>query len=378
MDKSAWTRLGINTSRLGFGCMRFPMLPNGEIDEPRAEELLDTAYRSGVTYFDTAYIYHNQKSEEFAARCLSKYPRESYTLATKLPPFLAKTLEDAKRIFEDQLNRLKTSHIDFYLLHGIDSESFHHFKDTGILAFCESLQKSGRIRYLGFSFHGAYPDFEEIIKARSWDFCQIQLNYMDTEEQAGLKGYTLAEELGVPLVIMEPVKGGSLSMLPEEIASEFTAAGGDGSLASYALRWVGGYPNNKVILSGMSSMEQLEDNLETFTGMTPLTAEELRAIDRVGGKLRLKVKNGCTGCRYCMPCPFGVDIPENFALWNRYGMYHNKRDVKFAWTVFFDDAEKAKSCTKCGACEEQCPQKLHIRDDLETLQKELDDVVASV
>jgi predicted aldo/keto reductase-like oxidoreductase len=380
MDKATWERLGIETSRLGFGCMRYPTLPNGEIDAVLAEALMDKAYSAGITYFDTAWFYHDGKSEPFMGRCLAKYPRESYTIATKLPVAMLKSLDDAKRIFNEQLSRLQKDYVDFYLLHGLDAESFRHAVDLGLDKYCDELKKEGKIRYFGFSFHDDYAAFEEIIKARPWDFCQIQLNYMDTEEQAGLKGYRLAEELGIPVVIMEPVKGGSLSILPDYVTEEFTRLLPDATQASWALRWIGGLPGVKVVLSGMTSIAQLDDNIRTFTGLAPLTDGELQAIDKVAGKIRQRVKNGCTGCRYCMPCPAGVDIPENFALWNKYGMYNNKPDIAFWWSVsgMMPEADKAKNCVDCGQCEEKCPQKLCIRADLKTLQAELDAVAAGM
>ena len=376
MDKSTWEKLGIETSRLGFGCMRYPIRPDGDIDEVMAEEMMDRAYHAGVSYFDTAWMYHNGKSEPFMGKCLKKYPRDSYTIATKLPVMMLKTLDDAKKTFNEQLARLGVDYVDFYLLHGLNRESFRHAVSLGMDKYCDTLKKEGKIRYFGFSFHDDYAAFEEIIKARRWDFCQIQLNYMDTEDQPGLRGYRLAEELGVPVVIMEPVKGGSLSMLPESVAGEFARVRPGASQASWALRWVGGLPGVKVVLSGMSSMAQLEDNLKIFTDIAPLTAEELRAIESVSEKIRQRVKNGCTACRYCMPCPAGVNIPQNFALWNKYGMYNNKADIAFWWSGMTPDAAKAKNCVECGQCEEKCPQKLTIRADLKALQAELDAVAA--
>ena len=236
MEKRRMDKLGIDVSLLGFGCMRFPMTPDGKIDEPRAEEMLDRAIAEGVNYIDTAYPYHNGESEPFVGKALSKYDRDSFYLASKLPLWAVETLDDAKRIFAEQLERLRTDHIDFYLLHAVNKEKWDKMKELGVVDYCAQLRAEGKIRYYGFSFHDSYEVFEEIIRYREWDFCQIQYNYMDTQEQAGDKGYALAEELGVPLVIMEPVKGGSLANFSEDINAKFRALDADASIASWALR----------------------------------------------------------------------------------------------------------------------------------------------
>ncbi len=373
MTKKHIDNLGIDTSLLGYGCMRFPT-KDGNIDEVEAEKLLDTAYNSGVNYFDTAYPYHGGQSEPFVGKILDKYPRESYYLATKLPCWLVHSLDDAKKLFESQLERLHKDYIDFYLLHALNKQRFDEMVQFGVIDYLEAEQAAGRIKYLGFSFHAPYEVFEEILNFRKWDFCQIQLNYMDTDEQAGMKGYALSEKLGVPLIIMEPVKGGSLATLPEEITGELKSLKPDASIASWALRWVGSLPNVKVVLSGMTTMDQLTDNLKTFESFEPLNAEEENAVTALAKTIRSRVFNGCTGCAYCVPCPAGVKIPYNFKIWNEYGMYRNKGSVSWTWKNDIDDASKAKNCIKCGKCEEVCPQSIHIRDDLETLQKTLDEL----
>lgn len=372
MERRKWEKLGIETSLLGFGCMRFPTMPDGRIDEGRAEKMLDQAIASGVNYIDTAYPYHNGESEPFVGKVLSKYDRNSFYLASKLPLWAVNTLEDAKRIFEDQLKRLRTDHIDFYLLHAVNREKWEAMKELGVVDYCVQLQKEGRIRYYGFSFHDSYEVFEEVIRYRNWDFCQIQYNYMDTQEQAGDKGYALAESLGIPLVIMEPVKGGSLANFSEDINERFHKMDSDGSIASWALRWVGSHKNVMVVLSGMSTEEQVEDNLKTFAHFRPLSGKEESAIAGIVEELTARVQNGCTGCRYCMPCPAGVNIPENFAVWNKYHMYGTYEHVKNAWENGLKEEEKAKSCIKCGKCEALCPQKLTIRADLERVQEDFD------
>ena len=373
ITKNNVEKLGVDLSLLGFGCMRFPTL-DGKINEPVAEKMLDEAYARGVNYFDTAYPYHDGASEPFVGRVLSKYPRESYYLATKLPCWEVSTLDDAKRIFEIQRSRIDKNYIDFYLIHALNKNSWAKMRDLGVVEYLEEMKNEGKIKYLGFSFHDGYEVFEDIINYIDWDFCQIQLNYMDTDEQAGMKGYALAEQKNVPLVIMEPIKGGLLANLPEDVVSPFNKINSTCSVASWALRWVASLPNVKVVLSGMSSEAQLEDNLNTFDGFNELSSEEGAAVEEVAALLRSKVNNGCTGCRYCMPCPAGVNIPGNFAIWNRYGIYENKGDAMWQWNHEIADNEKAANCIKCGKCEAACPQKLNIRNDLECVQKDMESI----
>ncbi len=372
MEKRKLDKLGIETSLLGFGCMRFPVTAEGKIDEPEAERMLDKAIGAGVNYIDTAYPYHNGDSEPFVGRALKKYDRHAFYLATKLPCWNVTNREDAERIFEEQLKRLQTDYIDFYLMHAMGRDSFRKMADLGVVEYLEQLKADGRIRYLGFSFHDSYEAFEEILCYRDWDFCQIQLNYMDTETQAGFRGYRLTEERNVPLIIMEPVKGGSLAAFAEDITGKFRALDPEASTASYALRWVGSLPNVKVILSGMSTMGQVEDNLKTFSPFRPLSDGEAKTIDDIVALIRGRVKNGCTACRYCMPCPAGVDIPGNFRVWNTYHMYQNYNMVKNSWENGLGEEKQAKNCIRCGKCEKACPQKLQIREDLEKVQADLE------
>lgn len=372
MEKRKLEKLGVETSLLGFGCMRFPMTEEGKIDEPEAERMLDRAISAGVNYIDTAYPYHGGESEPFVGRALKKYDRDSFYLATKLPCWKVEAREDVEKIFREQLERLQTDYIDFYLMHALDRKSFRKMVEMGCVEVLEALKAKGEIRYLGFSFHDDYEAFEEILNFRDWDFCQIQLNYMDTESQAGMKGYRLTEEKNVPLIIMEPVKGGSLAVFAEDITEKFRALDPQASVASYALRWVGSLPNVKVILSGMSTMGQVEDNLKTFGDFRALSSKEEETVDEIVALIRSRVQNGCTGCGYCMPCPAGVDIPGNFRAWNTYHMYQNYNMVKGSWERGLGEAKQARNCIKCGKCESVCPQKLCIRDDLAKVQEDLD------
>jgi predicted aldo/keto reductase-like oxidoreductase len=371
MEQRKMENLGISTSLLGFGCMRFPE-KNGQIDEETAERMLTDAYNNGVNYFDTAYVYHGGKSEGFTGRVLNKFPRDSYYVATKLPCWSVYKPEDTRRIFEEQLKNLDKDCIDFYLLHSLNIGSFEKMVKLGVIEECLKFKAEGKIKYLGFSFHDSYESFEKIINYRDWDFCQIQLNYMDEDEQAGIKGYRLAESKGVPVVVMEPVKGGMLAKFPEAVSEDLLKLGPDASIASWAMRWVGELPGVAVVLSGMSNEEQVTDNLKTFGDFKPLTDEERAAIASTKKKLLARVKNPCTGCRYCMPCPYGVDIPRNFSLWNRYGIYENAGDVRWNMNNIKGDDCYASKCVGCGKCEKVCPQKIAIRDDLKALQKDFD------
>lgn len=372
MEKRALEKLGITTSLLGFGCMRFPLTKDGKINEPEAEKMLDRAMAAGVNYYDTAYPYHNGDSETYVGKAMGKYPRDSFYLATKLPIWLVEKREDVDRLFEEQLKKLRTDHIDFYLMHALSKERWDDMLKKDVVSRLEELKEEGKIKYLGFSFHDKYEAFEEILCSRNWDFCQIQLNYMDVNEQAGLKGYELTAEKKIPLVVMEPIKGGSLAAFAEDIAAKFHAYDKDASLASYALRWVGSLPNVKVILSGMSTMEQVEDNINTFTPFVPLSQAQQDTVNEVVEVLNSRVQNGCTGCRYCMPCPAGVNIPGCFSTWNTYHMYQNYNVVRWKWEYDIGDKAQAKNCIKCGKCELECPQHLHIRADLEKVQADLD------
>lgn len=372
MEKRKLENLGIETSLLGFGCMRFPVCADGKINEPEAERMLDKAIAEGVNYIDTAYPYHEGQSEIVVGKILKKYERSSFYLATKLPLWKVEKKEDIRAIFEEQLEKLQTDYIDFYLMHAVGKERWDKMLEIGCIGELEKLKAEGKIKYLGFSFHDSYEVFEEVINHRDWDFAQIQFNYMDAEEQAGTRGYELAVKKGVPLIIMEPVKGGSLSRFAEDIMGRFRQLDADASASSFALRWVGSFPGVKVILSGMSTMEQVEDNLKTFTPFKPLSQEERAVVEDVAATIKSRVQNGCTGCRYCMPCPAGVDIPGNFRVWNTYHMYQNYNMVKGSWERNLGDAKQAKNCVKCGKCEKACPQKLHIREDLAKVQADLE------
>lgn len=368
MERKRMNHLNVEPSLLGYGCMRFPCLENGEIDEKKAEALLDTAIKHGVNYIDTAYPYHETKSEPFVGKVLQKYPRNSFYLATKLPLWDIQTKAEAIAIFESQLQRLQVTYVDFYLLHAMDLEKWEKVLSLDILPYLEEQQKIGRIRFLGFSFHDSYEVFERMLSYRDWDFCQLQLNYMDMNVQAGFRGYRLAEELEVPIIVMEPVKGGSLANLPDDIRKMLQSMHPDASPSSWALRFVASLANVKVVLSGMSNEDQLFDNIHTFSPFISLDKVEQETIQQVAMAIHERMRNGCTGCAYCMPCPFGVDIPGNFKLWNDDAMYGNHEKALRNYEHM--NKQQATYCQACGACEKQCPQHIQIREDLQKIMDE--------
>lgn len=361
---------GNEISVLGYGCMRFTK-EGGHADIDKAEKEVMAAIDAGVNYLDTAYVYAGNEAAvgEILAR---NHCRERIYLATKLPHYLIKSVEGAQKMFEEELRRLQTDYIDYYLMHMLtDLPTWEKLKKLGMEDWIREKKASGQIRNIGFSYHGRSDMFMQLIDAYDWDFCQIQYNYIDTQVQAGDKGYELAAKMGVPMVIMEPVKGGRLANLPEEAKEALNEADPDRSAASWALRWVGSHENVKVILSGMSSMEQLEDNLETFGKFQPLTEAEEEAVEKAADLISSRVKNGCTSCRYCMPCPFGVNIPEMFSIWNNCAMFDEEEKAKKAYAEQKVQDASADLCKKCGACEKACPQGLSIRADLEKVAKEL-------
>ena len=361
----------MEASLLGYGCMRLPSNADGTINEEKAEALLDRAIAEGVNYLDAAYTYLNGKCEGFVGKVVKKYDRSKLYVATKLPLWNLEKPEDVDRIFAEQLERLQTDYIDFYLMHAVNAQSWKKALELGVVERLEAFKAEGKIVNLGFSFHDKYEVFEEILNYRDWDFCQIQLNYMDVDIQAGMKGYDLTVEKNIPVIVMEPVKGGSLAAYAEDITARFRGLDPEASVASFALRWVGSLPNVKVVLSGMSNFEQLEDNLKTFGEFKALSKEEADTISDIVELIKSRVKNSCTGCAYCMPCPFGVDIPGTFRIWNTYHMYQNYGLVKRGWEGR-EESKLPKNCKQCGKCEHVCPQKIQIRADLAKAQEDLD------
>lgn len=369
---------GGQLSILGFGCMRLPT-SNGNIDEPRAIAMIHKAAEEGVNYFDTAYIYQRGKSEILLGKALAGDLRKHVNIATKLPPFMVNKLDSAKKIFQTQLERLQTDYIDYYLLHMlIDKAMFERLVSLGVMEWLEDLKKKGVIRNIGFSFHGTRPDFEALLRAYPWDFCQIQYNYMDENNQATKAGLLLANDLGIPVIVMEPLRGGKLvTRLPEQVKREFASFLPQRSPAEWALRWVWNHPQVNVVLSGMSDEEQLKENIRiaSVAEAGSLSEKELDVFARVKAVLLDKTKVPCTACGYCMPCPHGVDIPGCFSYYNdKYLM--NSRSAKFEYMRNLGGMavkpSNASLCQRCGKCESHCPQRIEIIKQLRQVTREME------
>ncbi len=369
-------RYGNRLSILGFGCMRLPQ-KLGRIDMKETEDEIMTAFRSGVNYYDTAYLYPG--SEAALGEILSKNGiRSQVNIATKLPHLLVKSPEDFDRFFSEELKRLKTDYVDYYLIHMLpDTVTWNRLKELGIEEWIAQKKESGAIRQIGFSYHGSSNAFCELIDAYDWDFCQIQYNYMDEHSQAGRTGLHYAHAKGLPVIIMEPLRGGKLvSRLPESAKKIFASYKIRRTPAQWAFRWLWNQPEVTVVLSGMNSMEMVRDNIETASSAQAgeLGTEEEDMLRQVVAAINSKMKVGCTGCGYCMPCPRGVDIPGTFAAYNR--RYSEGRFWSFIdymiCTSLRRKAAAASNCAGCGKCEKHCPQKIEIRRQLKDAQKVLE------
>ncbi len=359
-------------SLLGFGCMRFPM-KDGEVDVQEAKKMIDYAVSKGVNYIDTAYPYHGGKSELIVRDIIKDYDREKFYLADKLPIWEVKSVEDVSRLFHEQLEKTGVDYFDFYLVHAVNRGHIQTLTDFKILEELERFRSEGKIRNIGFSFHDDLEAFKLWVEIYDWDFVQIQLNYMDTEHQQGITGYEILTEKGIPVIIMEPVKGGSLVKYNERIEKLFTDYNPDDSIASWGFRWVGSLPNVKVILSGMSTFEQVEDNIKTFSQFKPLNETELNIINQVKKQVLALSKVDCTSCNYCMPCPHGVNIPANFRIFNSHSMYQQDGHTKWAYGNLEKSLASADLCIECGECLSKCPQFIEIPTQLSNFVEYLKD-----
>ena len=363
MEKRKMKNLDIDASLLGFGCMRLPTI-DGEIDKLEAKRMMDYAYSKGVNYFDTAYPYHGGKSELVVGEIIKGYKRETFYLADKLPLWECKNEEDISRIFHEQLEKCGVDYFDFYLIHAVNKDRIKQIEEFKVFEQLEKFKKEGKLHRIGFSFHDDLAAFKLWADLYPWDFVQIQLNYMDIDHQQGIEGYHILTEKGIPVIVMEPVKGGGLVKFNDKIEKIFNNIDKEASIASWAFRWVGSLPNVKVILSGMTTMEQVEDNIKTFSNFVPLNDEEQGIIMLVRKEILDLSKVDCTSCNYCMTCPNGVDIPANFRLFNSFSMYKNTNHIKWAFGTLKKDDKTSEFCTDCGECIPKCPQQIDIPEEL--------------
>jgi len=355
-------------SPLGFGLMRLPRVSEKSftVDYEASSKLIDHAMANGVNYYDTAHTYGG--SEAFAGHALSRHPRDSYCLATKCPPWMVKNIDDFERIFIESLERCKTDYFDFYLVHNLARESkraagnveyFEKFEKIGFYDMVKQKKTEGKIRRLGFSFHGTLALLQKLVDKYEWDFAQIQLNYIDWTATDAKRQYEILTERNIPVIIMEPLRGGTLAELDEESVKMLKRARPDASIASWGIRFAASLPNVITVLSGMNTMEQLADNIATMDGFQPMTDREKELLYKAAAVYNQSGAIACTGCRYCAPCPEGVDIPRIFSIYNHYRLVNFRIPFDNGYSTL-DEREKASSCVSCGQCVEKCPQHLTI------------------
>lgn len=359
----------VEVSLLGLGTMRLPCETeqkresNPNIDYEKAQMLVDLAYKNGVNYYDTAYMYHCGKSEKFIGHALKKYPRNTYYIADKLPIWMCDTKEDMQRVFANQLERTGMEYFDFYLLHSLDKENFEKCEKFGAYNFIKQKQKEGKIKYIGFSFHGTVDDLRKIVSAHKWDFAQIQMNYLDWENQNAKAQYQTLEDAGVPTIVMEPVRGGKLALVNSEIKGIFKSKKPDMSVASWAMGFVASHKNIISILSGMNSEEQMLDNLSTLTDFKAFGDDEYSTCFKAASILNKSEVIGCTGCDYCQPCPKGIKISSFFSLYN--SVVSGDVNIQQGREVYDSFAVNPTACAWCNKCKNHCPQSISVPDVLE-------------
>lgn len=356
---------------LGFGMMRLPRISpeKPDIDYAVAEQQIARALEAGCNYFDTAYFYHDGLSEKCVGDLLSKHPRSSYLLADKMPVRALKKEEDVERIWNEQLEKCKTDYFDFYLLHNLNRDRWEDVKRFHVYEFLKKKQEEGKIRKLGFSFHDKPEVLKIIAEAHPWDFAQIQLNYLDWTLYRSKEQYEILTKLGIPVIVMEPLRGGALASLNPEATKIFKLADPDASVASWAMRYAASLPNVLCVLSGMTLPEHLEDNIKTFSDFKPLDDADREVVRKALEASRKNAAVPCTDCRYCMPCPAGVDIPRIFGLYNQAKAAGNVSQFKRNYMQMPED-ERASACVECGACLKKCPQKIQIPAQLKKIESE--------
>lgn len=370
MQYREFGNLGWKASALGFGCMRLPTRDgnqlSGNIDEVEAIRMIRYAVDQGVNYIDTAYGYHAGNSEIVTGKALQDGYRDKVKLATKSPTWLIGKAEDFDKLLDEQLKKLQTDHIDFYLLHSLFKDWWRNvILRFNILERAEAAKQAGKIKHIGFSFHDSFDAFKEIVDGYDrWEFCQIQYNYMDIQNQAGTKGLKYAASKGLGVVIMEPLLGGRLANPPKSVMDVFAQSGAERSPVDWALQWLWDQPEVSLVLSGMSNMRQVEENIRAadVSGINSMKAEEQQIFEQIRRKYGERTLIPCTGCNYCMPCPNSVNIPRNFQLYNDGAIHSDVEGSRITYNNFFDEVNRAGKCIQCRVCEEKCPQRIQISE----------------
>ena len=367
-------RLGVELSQLGFGAMRMPTLDNGKLDWELSAKMIDRAYEAGINYFDTAYPYHGGESQVLLGETLKKYPRESYHFATKLPTWMIDSRQTMVDIFEQQLVNCRMDYFDFYMMHGLGEDRYDLVDQHGIYDYLLEQKKAGRIRFLGFSYHGNIETFKRLFENYKWDFAMIQYNYVDDIMLGTGEFYDIMAEHDIPCVVMGPVRGRYLAQPPQAALDVMAQFEGDKyTPAGWALRWCRSRPNLVVTLSGMSTMEQLEENIRTFAqSPEQLTTAETAMLERARDIMLATKTIPCTYCGYCIDCPTGVDIPKIFEVYNQYRLFPNEFRAGIGYGKLVRDGKGFDRCTGCGACSPLCPQKIDIPVNLAALHEELE------
>ena len=366
----------IEVPLLALGCMRLPMR-NDEIDQQELDRMVDYCMEHGANYFDTAYMYVDSKSEFAIGKSLKRYKREDFILADKSPIYKMKTREDVRKIFEEQLKKCQVEYFDFYMCHNINKNTVDTYRNVAMYDELVKLKKEGKIKYLGFSFHGTPDILREVVKEHKWDFAQLQINYLDWDVVKAKEQYDIVQAEGIPVIVMEPLRGGGLVNLSDKALAKLKEHYPDTTPASFGLRWAASRKNVVTVLSGMSNLQQVKENIQTFIDYKEMTEDEIKVADEISKIIQSQGEINCTACKYCMEvCPRGINIPAAFALYNQYKVSKSK----MSFTMYYDtlsEAEQPDACIKCGLCSKNCPQNLDIPALLTKIADEYKKIKAS-
>ncbi len=358
---------------LGFGCMRLPMRGE-EVDMNELEKMVEYAMQHGANYFDTAYMYVDGKSETAMGKVLSNYKREDIILADKSPAMYMKSKDDVKRIFEEQLKKCKTDYFDFYMVHNINKNTIDNYRNFEMFNQLNEFKKQGLVKYVGFSFHGTPEMLREVAPEHPWDFAQLQINYLDWDVVKAHEQYDIVQAQKIPVTVMEPLRGGGLVNLSEKAAAKLKELYPDTTPAAFGLRWAASRSNVITVLSGMSNLKQMQENIQTFIDYKDMTEAEIKAADEIAKIIQSQGEINCTACKYCTEvCPRGINIPAAFALYNQYKVTNNKGIFSMYYSTL-GESEKPDKCIKCGLCNKNCPQSLDIPNLLAKVEKTYSDI----